>query len=251
MSGRPTLTASVRQHCMLSNGSLTVMLGDTGSGFSRWQDLAVTRWREDVASEPWGSYLILRDEESGERWSTARQPFGTQRPDDSATFHAGRAAFSRRHDDIGSVLEIAVACDADIELRRLTLTNHGSRTRTLSVTSYAEMVLGPIAADNAHPAYSKMFVQTDWDRERGLLLATRRRRSNAEKEIWVAQTLELDAEPINQASEYETDRARFLGRGRTLRNAQAMQPNDDLSNSSGCVLDPVFSLRRHVSLAQD
>ena len=249
MSGRPPLMDRVRQHCMLSNGSFTVMLSDSGSGYSRWQDLAVTRWREDIAGDPWGSYLLLRDEENGECWSTAQQPYGTQLAGDSASFKSGRAAFSRRHDEVTSQLEIAVACDADIELRRLTLTNHGSRNRTLSVTSYAEMVVGPAAADNAHPAYAKMFVQTDWDSENRLLLATRRRRSNTEAEIWASQTLEVVGEPIHQTIEYETDRARFLGRGRTLRNAQAMQRNRALSNSSGCVLDPIFSLRRHVSLA--
>ncbi len=249
MSSSPPLMDTSRQYCVLSNGSLTVILGDSGSGYSRWQDIAVTRWREDIAGDPWGSYLMLRDEENGECWSTAQQPYGTQLPGDSATFKSGRAAFSRRHDEVDSLLEIAVGCDADIELRRLTLTNHGSRNRTLSVTSYAEMVVGPAAADNAHPAYSKMFVQTEWDSENSLLLATRRRRSNAEAEIWASQTLEVVGDPIHQAIEYETDRARFLGRGRTLRNAWAMQPNRALSNSSGCVLDPIFSVRRHVRLA--
>ncbi|MEP6880860.1 MAG: glycosyl transferase family 36, partial [Dokdonella sp.] len=249
MSSRPPLKDCVRQHCVLSNGRFTAMLSDSGSGYSRWQDLAVTRWREDVAGDPWGSYLLLRDEDSGDVWSTSQQPYGAQLPDDVVTFLPGRATFDRRLNELHSRLDIAIACDADIELRRLTLTNDGDRDRTLSVTSYAEMVVGPVAADNAHPAYSKMFVQTDWNPEHALLLATRRQRSNAEAEIRVAQTLEVVGEPISQVIEYETDRARFLGRGRTLRNARAMQPNRALSNSSGCVLDPIFSLRRHVRLA--
>ncbi|MEO7761812.1 MAG: glycosyl transferase family 36 [Casimicrobiaceae bacterium] len=240
---------SRRQHCLLSNGAYSVMLSDSGSGFSRWHDLAVTRWREDVAGDPWGSYLLLGDEDSGDVWSATRQPCGTKLPDDTVIFSAGRAAFSRRRDDLHSLLEVAVACDADIELRRLVLTNHGDRSRTLSITSYAEMVVGPVAADNAHPAYSKMFVQTERDAASGLLLATRRRRSNSESEIWAAHTMQVPGEPVDGILEYETDRARFLGRGRTLRHAQAMQPQSVLSNSSGCVLDPVFSLRRRVSLA--
>jgi cellobiose phosphorylase len=240
---------SLRQHCLLSNGAYSVMLSDSGSGFSRWHDLAVTRWREDVTCDPWGNYLLLRDEDSGEHWSTTPQPYATRLVDDAATFRPGRATFSRRHDDLHSLLEVAVANDADIELRRLTLTNHGDGNRTLSVTSYAEMVVGPAAADNAHPAYSKMFVQTEWDAAHSLLLATRRRRSNKEPEIWAAQTLQVLGDPADSTLEYETDRASFLGRGRTLRNAQAMQPNGALSNSSGCVLDPIFSLRRRISLA--
>ncbi|MEO5561755.1 MAG: glycosyl transferase family 36 [Dokdonella sp.] len=238
-----------RQHCLLSNSRYSVMLSDSGSGFSRWCDLAVTRWREDVASDPWGSYLLLRDEVSGNVWSPTRQPYGTELPDDAVSFHPGRAAFSRRNDDLHSLLEVAVDPESDIELRRLTLTNHGDRTRTLSITSYTEIVIGPAASDNAHPAFSKMFVQTDRDAASGLLLATRRRRSNSEPEVWAAQTLQVLGEPLDSTLEYETDRARFLGRGRNLRRAQAMQPHCALSNSSGCVLDPIFSLRRSLSLA--
>ncbi|MEP6632745.1 MAG: glycosyl transferase family 36 [Luteimonas sp.] len=239
---------SPHQHCLLSNGRYSVMLSDSGSGFSRWHDLAVTRWREDVACDPWGSYLLLRDEDCGDVWSATQQPYGTKLPDDATTFCAGRAAFSRRHDDLRTLLEVAVASDVDVELRRLTVKNRGDRNRSLSITSYAELVVGPAAADNAHPAYSKMFVQTDWDSAHDLLLATRRRRSVSEPEVWVAQTLQVLGEPVDSTLDYETDRARFLGRGRSLPNARAMQPNCVLSNSSGCVLDPIFSLRRHVSL---
>ena len=122
-----------RQHCLLSNGSYSVMLSGSGSGFSRWHDLAVTRWREDVAGDAWGSYLLLRDEHSGEVWSPTRQPYGTKLPDDAVTFRSGRVTFSRRNDDVHSLLEIAVANDAEIDLRRLTLMNHGDRRRSLSL----------------------------------------------------------------------------------------------------------------------
>ena len=99
------------------------------------------------------------------------------------TFSAGRAEFVRRDGGLDSTLEIAVACDADIELRRLTLSNHGDKPCTLSLTSYSELVLGPVGADNAHPAFSKMFVQTEWDARHGILLATLRRRATSEREI--------------------------------------------------------------------
>ena len=237
-----------RQRGLLSNGHYSVMLGSSGSGYSQWHDLAVTRWREDPTRDPWGSYLLLRDEDSGAVWAATRQPYGTPMPDDAVMFSAGRATFSRRHHSLHSVLDVAVASDADIELRRLTLSNHGDRTRTLSITSFAELVLGPVGADNAHPAFSKMFVQTEWDAAHGMLLATRRRRADGEPAIWAAHALELAGHADEATPEYETDRARFLGRGRTLRDAQAMQPGAALSNSSGCVLDPVLSLRRRVTI---
>jgi cellobiose phosphorylase len=242
-------TIDPRQHGLLSNGTYSVMLGSSGSGYSQWRDLAVTRWREDPTCDPWGSYLLLRDEDSGAVWSASQQPLGLRMPDDAVAFSAGRASFSRRHHSLHSTLDVAVACDADIELRRLTLSNHGDRTRTFSITSYAELVLGPIGADNAHPAFSKMFVQTAWDAAHGLLLATRRRRAGSEAEVWAAQALQIAGRAADATPEYETDRARFLGRGNTLRHAQAMRPGAALSNSSGCVLDPVFSLRRRVTLA--
>jgi cellobiose phosphorylase len=233
---------------LLSNGRYTVMLSANGSGFSQWNDLAVTRWREDPTCDGWGSYLLLRDEENGAVWSATQQPFGAGADDAAVTFDARRASFRREHHGLASTLEIAVADDADIELRRLTLTNVGDRTRRLSVTSYSELVLGPIGADNAHPAFSKMFVQTEWDVARGVLLATRRQRADSEPSVWAAHALQIEGESADDAVEHETDRARFLGRCRTLRNAQAMQPDAVLSNSTGCVLDPVFSLRRQITL---
>jgi len=251
MSSPSSRSIDAEQRCLLSNGRYSVMLGANGSGFSRWRGLAVTRWREDPVGDGWGSYLLLRDEDGGETWSASQQPYGNRTPDDAVAFDAGRARFSRRHHSVHSVLEVAVAAGADIELRRLTLSNHGDRTRTLSLTSYAELVLGPIGADNAHPAFSKMFVQTEWDTARGMLLATRRRRDSSEAEVWAAQALQIVGEDGGDAGECETDRARFLGRLRTLRHAQAMQPGAALSNTVGCVLDPVFSLRRHFTLAPD
>ena len=233
---------------LFSNGEYTVMLSRQGTGFSRWRGLAVTRWREDPVADPWGHFLLLRDEASGEIWSVTTQPLGDERPDDAVHFQPGRASFSRRHFSVHSLLEVAVAADTDIELRRITLSNHGDRTRSLSLTSYAELVLGPASDDDAHPAYSKMFVQTRWDAPNGMLLATRRRRSAHQAEIWAAQALQVEGQTAGTPQTHETDRDRFLGRGRSLRNARAMQPGAALCNSSGCVLDPVFSLRHEFSL---
>lgn len=250
MSSRST-TSSAHPAAMhlLSNGAYTVMLSARGTGYSRWRGLAVTRWREDPTMDCWGSYLLLRDEEDASVWSTTRQPFGTAPSEDAVAFHPGRAVFSRRHHGLHSCMDVAVAHDADIELRRLTLSNHGERTRILSVTSFAELVLGPTAADNAHPAFSKMFVQTEFDARSELLLGTRRRRSNDEPTVWAAHALQVEDVPASTVHEYETDRARFLGRGRTLTDAASMQSGAALSNTTGCVLDPVFSMRQQITLA--
>jgi len=245
------MIAATPRHCLLSNGRSTVMLDRHGAGFSRWRDLAVTRWREDPVADGWGSWLLLRDEDNGEVRSPTRQPFGHDAPDDAVQFEPGRATFRRRHHSLHSTLAVAVAADADVELRRLTLSNHGDRVRRLSITSCAELVLGPAGADDAHPAFSKMFVRTEWDAASGLLLGTRRKRSNDEATIWAAQALRVVGTAETAAPEVETDRMAFLGRGRTLRHAQALQAGAALGGGSGCVLDPVFAQRRHFTLAPD
>ncbi|MBA3884829.1 MAG: glycosyl transferase family 36 [Acidobacteria bacterium] len=233
---------------LLSNGRYTVMLSDAGSGFSHWGDLAVTRWREDPTRDPWGSYVLLRDVESGAVWSAGLQPCGGATDAYAMTASAGCARIVRRDGALETTLEIAVAGDRDVELRRVTIANHGEGARTIELTSYAELVLGSAAGDASHPAFSKIFVQTEWVEEGGVLLATRRRRGHNESEIWAAHTAVIEG-PDTRSTEYETDRAAFLGRGGTLRNAAGMEDGRALSNTVGSVLDPIFSLRRRVRIA--
>ena len=233
---------------LLSNGRYTVMLNAAGSGYSQWNGLAVSRWREDPVGDGWGSYLLLRDEESGDMWSPTIQPYGIAGDGYVAALCDDHVNMACHHGSLTTALDVTVAGDRDIEWRRITLTNDGTRERAISLTSYAELVLGQGAADAAHPAFSKMFVQTEWVEQGHILLATRRRRSSSESEVWAAHRVMTASDPDGRC-DYETDRMRFLGRGRTLRHAQAMQKGAELSKSSGCVLDPIFSLRRHVRIA--
>ncbi len=232
---------------MLTNGNLSVAVSAAGSGFSQWRDVAVTRWREDPVGDGWGSYVLLRDEESGDAWSASLQPHNAGPEPYTTELSGSHVRIGHQHDALLSSLEIVVEPDVDLEWRRVTLTNKGDRPRRISLTSYLELVLGPAGADAAHPAFSKMFVETEWLPQEQLLLATRRRRSTGEQEVWAAH-LAYVAATTDRDCEYETDRMRFLGRGRTLRDAVAMQPGQALSGTHGCVLDPIFSLRRSVKL---
>ena len=233
---------------LLSNGNLTVAASASGSGFSQWRDIAVTRWREDPVGDGWGSYVLLRDEESGDVWSASLQPLDAGPEPYTTELTGSHVRIAHPHDAMLSSLEIVVEPERDIEWRRVTLTNTGDRPREISLTSYVELVLGPARADAAHPAFSKMFVETEWLSQEQLLLATRRRRAPGEQEVWAAYVARVDT-TTKLACEYETDRMRFLGRGRTLRDASAMQPGRELSGTHGCVLDPIFSLRRSLKLA--
>ncbi len=230
---------------LLSNGRYTVMLTAAGSGYSSWNGAAITRWREDVTRDDWGTYVYLRDVESGEVWSAGHQPTGAEAERYEVTFTEDRAVFARHGGTLTTTLEVVVSPEDDAEVRRVSVSNAGGQVREIDLTSYAELVLAPAAADAAHPAFSKLFVQTEYLAKAGVILATRRRRSPGEPEIWAAHLAVVEGEAVGEP-EIETDRARFLGRGREVRTPVAVVDGLPLSNTVGAVLDPVFALRHRL-----
>jgi cyclic beta-1,2-glucan synthetase len=233
---------------LLSNGRYTVMLTAAGSGFSRWRGMAVTRWREDATCDDWGSYIFLRDIGSDNVWSAGFQPSGVEPDEYDVTFNEDRAEFRHRQGSLTTDMEVLVSAEDDAEVRRISISNSGSRKCEIEVTSYAELVLAPQAADLAHPAFSKLFVETEYLPLAGAILATRRRRSPSEPEIWAAHLAVVDGDAVGKP-EVETDRARFLGRGCSPRTATAVKEGRSLSGTVGTVLDPIFALRRRVQIA--
>jgi cyclic beta-1,2-glucan synthetase len=233
---------------LLSNGRYTAMLTGAGSGYSSWQDLAVTRWREDVTRDDFGSFVFLRDVVSGEVWSAGYQPTGAEADEYQARFYEDRALFVRRDGTLTTTLEVVVSAESDAEVRRVSISNRGSRERIIELTSYAELVLAPPAMDSAHPAFAKLFVQTEYVAAISALLATRRRRSPGDPEVWAAHLAIAEGETVGEL-QIETDRARFIGRARQLRSAVALTAGHMLSGTVGTVLDPIFSLRRRLRLA--
>ena len=232
---------------LLSNGKYTVMITAAGSGFSRWGELAVTRWHEDVTCDSWGSYIFVRDVQSGKVWSAGFQPAGVEADSYEVEFSEDRAEIVRRDGTMTTTLEVAVSPEDDAEVRRISITNLGSRVREVEVTSYAEIVLATAASDTAHPAFSKMFVQTEFDAEIGAILATRRLRSPTEAPVWAAHLAVAEGEAVGEI-QFETDRARFLGRGRDVRDAVSAIDGRPLSDTVGTVLDPIFSIRRRLRI---
>lgn len=230
---------------LLSNGRYATMLTAAGSGYSSWGNLALTRWREDATCDDSGSYLFIKDVRSGETWSAGFQPSGVEPDAYAAVFNEDRVEVTRRDGSLTTTLDVLVSGEDDAEVRRVSITNSGGRTREIEITSYAELVLAPQADDVAHPAFSKLFVETEFLADIGAILATRRRRAPTEPEIWAAHLSVVDGETVG-APEFETDRARFLGRGRGVRAPLAVMDSRPLSNSTGAVLDPIFSIRRRV-----
>ncbi len=232
---------------LLSNGRYAVMVTAAGSGYSRWGDIAVTRWREDVTRDAWGSYLFLRDMRTGAVWSAGHQPSGVEAESYEVFYSEEHAEFTRRDGSIATGMTIVVSAEHDAEIRRVSLTNLGSHGREIELTSYAEVVLAPQADDVAHPAFQNLFVQTEFVPEIGALLATRRPRSAGEPQVWAAHVAAVEEQP-GGVVQYETDRARFVGRGRSVRSPVSVIDGRPLSNTVGPVLDPIFSLRCRVSL---
>ncbi|HSJ99321.1 MAG TPA: glucoamylase family protein, partial [Myxococcota bacterium] len=232
---------------LLSNGRYTVMLTAAGSGYSRWGDIAITRWREDATRDDWGGYVFLRDAQSGAVWSAGYQPCGVEPERYDVMFTEDRAELVRHDGTLTTILDVMVSPADNAEVRRVSVSNGGSRPREIDLTSYAELALAPPAADAAHPAFSKLFVQTEYLAKDGVLLATRRRRSSGEPEIWAAHLAVVEGESVGEP-QIETDRARFLGRGREVRTPMAVVDGLPLSNTAGTVLDPVFALRRRVRI---
>jgi cyclic beta-1,2-glucan synthetase len=238
----------MRQIKLLSNGSYHVLVTADGGGFSRWRDTAVTRWREDASGDPWGNFCYLRDEASGSVWSSTPQPSPSRADRAPCWLEGGRASFEREVDGIETRTEIVVSRDAAVELRRVVITNLGASRRTLSATSYAEIVLAAAATDAAHPAFSKLFVETSINAQAQAIFATRRPSTPTDPTPWLFHSAQVRGQAIGRMS-FETDRMRFIGRGRSTAAPQALDNGSALSGSAGPVLDAVAAIRVPMTLA--
>jgi cyclic beta-1,2-glucan synthetase len=231
---------------ILSNGRYTTLITNAGGGFSTFRDLAVTRRRQDWTSDSGANFIYVRDPWTRRTWSAAYLPVGTQPEDYDVTFDLEKATFRRRDGEFETTLQVSISAEDDVEVRRLSIVNHGDRPRDLEVTSYAEIVLARQTDDVAHPAFGKLFVQTEFDPQSTALLFSRRPRAADEPSIYAFHVLGLEGR-ARGAIEWETDRARFIGRGRELSNPAALDGRA-LSGTTGAVLDPIGALRERVHL---
>lgn len=244
-----TPNTSIPEVQLLSNGRYHVMITNAGAGYSRWKDLAVTRWREDGTCDNWGNFCYIRDLQSGTYWSNTHQPTLKKGNKYEVAFTLGRADFHTANSDIESHTEIVVSPEEDIEMRRLRITNRSDMRRTLEITSYAEVVLANAASDLSQPSFSNLFVQTEILPFQHAILCTRRPRA-AEQAPWMFHLMTAHGGDPEEVS-YETDRMQFIGRGNTIVNPQAMNHVGPLSGSQGSVLDPIVAIRYKITLQSD
>jgi cyclic beta-1,2-glucan synthetase len=232
---------------VLSNGRYNVMMTNAGAGYSRWRDLAVTRWREDATRDHWGTFVYVRDVTTGHTWSAGYQPTTVVPDSYEAAFMEDRIEIRRRDAALATTVDVIVSPEDDGELRRVSIKNLGSREHVVELTSYAEVALDTPAADAAHPVFQNLFVQTEYLSTYGALLATRRPRASDVTPVWAVHVAAVEGKSV-EAVQYETDRARFLDRGVGFGTPSTIVDGRPLSNTTGAVLDPIFSLRRLVRL---
>ncbi len=235
---------------LLSNGKYHVMVTNSGGGYSRWKDIAVTRWHEDTTCDNWGTFCYIRDVTSGEFWSAAHQPTLKKTETYEAILSEPRVEFRRRGFDCDTHTEIVVSSEDDIELRRVRITNRARAHRDIEITSYAEVVLASPIADALHPAFSNLFVQTEIIPQRQAIICSRRPRSVDEHPPWMFHLMTLQGAEIEEIS-HETDRKQFIGRGNTIVHPEVMKKSGPLSNTDGSVLDPIVSIRYRIRLAPE
>jgi cyclic beta-1,2-glucan synthetase len=232
---------------LLSNGRYRVMVSSSGGGYSQWKDIAVTRWHGDPTRDNEGMFFYILDLDSGEIWSAGYQPVLKDSETYQAIFRGSTAEFRSMVHGIDTYAEVVVSPEDDVELRCISVTNRSWRRRTIELTSYAEVVLTTPAADATHPTFSNLFVQTEIVRKRSAILCTRRPGSTDEKTPWMLHLIATEKMKDDEVS-FETDRSKFIGRGRTAADPVALTGSSELSDSEGSVLDPIVAIRYNVTI---
>ncbi|HEY5086520.1 MAG TPA: glucoamylase family protein, partial [Gemmatimonadaceae bacterium] len=233
---------------LLGNVPYTTLITNAGGGYSRYGDIVVTRWRRDTTRDNNGEWIYVKDVTSGRVWSAAHQPVAVDADSYRVIFASDRVEFHRRDGDVDTTMEVVVSSDDAAEVRRVTITNRSAVTRDIELTSYSEIVLQSLDTDRQHPAFGNLFVETEWIGDHSAIIATRRPRASDEKVYWGAHVVATGPERIGAVT-YETDRAKFIGRGKSVRHPEALEDAGALSNSAGAPLDPIFSLRVRIRVA--
>jgi len=234
-------------HC-LTNGNFNTLITAAGSGYSHLRDLDLTRWQPDTTLDDSGTWLYVRDNESGELWSATSQPLAMKSEPQRVDFFPHRADFQRRDADISIHTTVTVAAENDVEIRQLAVTNHSDRKRSLSLTSYGEVILAPQDVDRRHPAFNRLFIESEYVEDGHILLFRRRSRTSKEKPMYLAHSVAVGDGDIT-ISGFETDRAQFLGIGGTAQEPAALLGSNPLSRTTGATLDPIFSLQTQIILS--
>ncbi len=244
---RVPVNSPIPQAHVLSLDDTSVLITSAGGGYSQWREFALTRWQADITLDQWGTWIYLQDCENGALWSATCQPIGCAPENQEVLFYPHKVEFRRWDNDISLRTEITISADG-VEIRRVNILNDSDRPRRLKLTSYGEVVLAAQAADRRHPAFNKLFIESEYLPKENALLFQRRPRSAEEKPVVLAHALVIEA-GRKVTGDYESERAQFLGRSQTTRTPLALQDaSQHLSGTAGGTLDPILSLAQEIDL---
>ena len=227
---------------LLSNGEYSSMINICGSGYSKKNDMMVYRWNGSTTNDNSGLFFYIKNINTNNYWSSTFEPCKTYGENYMAEFTLDKAKFTRNDEYIESTMEMTLSTDDDLEVRKITLNNTSNEEKIMEITSYCEITLTTFAADSVHPAFSNLFIQTEYDESEGVLLGNRRGRVKGAKVPYIFQKIIVNGEYEGDIT-YETSRLNFIGRNRELKNPKAMDNDINLDNTVGTVLDPILSMR--------
>ncbi len=230
---------------ILSNSSYSLLITNDGRGYSKMNNLQVTRWREDLTAGKYGSFIYLKELKTGNTWSATYEPVNKEPDGYKAVFSYDKVEFIRTENNIDTHTEIVVSSEDNVEIRKVTLTNHNNHPVSIEITSYLETVIARYASDVAHPAFSNLFIRTEMLKEYNTILSSRRPREVDEKVMWALHTILTEGEEVGSV-QWETNRENFIGRGNDLSNPIAL--SRPLTNTTGVVIDPIMSLRKTLKI---
>jgi cyclic beta-1,2-glucan synthetase len=213
----PGLTA-VAPTQLLSNGRYSVALRSNGAGWSRWGHVGLSRWRDDALRDAHGSFFYLRWDRQPQPVSLTQHPAPDPGAHYQAIYHADRVCFNASWREIAAQTTVWVGPEDDIEFRQVELRNLGDRTLELELISAFEVTLAAPSADEAHPAFSNLFLRSTWQPAQQALRFERKPRLPTEPALHAAHFL-AENDAAVQSLRVQTDRLHWLG-----RNRDASQP---------------------------
>jgi cyclic beta-1,2-glucan synthetase len=244
--------AAVEPTHLLSNGRYRVTLRANGAGWSRWGVVGIHRWRDDALRDTSGSFFYLRRAAGAALVSLTQHPAPDPEAAYGSTFHADRVCFEATWPDLQAQVTAWVSPEDDIEFRQIELRNLGHAALDLELISAFELALADPRADEAHPAFSNLFVRASWRPAMQALVFERRPRLAGERAVMAAHFLAASDPPV-ESVRVQTGRQRWRGRNRGAScplaafDAAPMAPGDEpVPMDTG--LDPACAMSLRVSI---
>lgn len=224
----------------LCNNNYALLITSDGDGFSSYKNMMLYRWRADLYAGT-GNYIYIKDTTKNKLWSATYHPTKAEPEEYQAIFSPHKAEFKRVDESISTHTEVSLSPIHNLEIRRVTIKNNSKETREFEITSYLEAVGDSYLAEISHPAFNKLFIESEFLEEQSVFLS--RRRSKKGKEYPYLMHMTKTQNALTRKVEFENDRAKFLGRNHTPENPVAIVNSITLTNKAGFVTDPVMSLR--------